>query len=48
MAAYKWKSGARIKGDAQASGELFEKLAATEEGLTAETLLQANKPNSAP
>lgn len=48
MAAYKWKSGARIKGDAQASGELFEKLAATEEGLTAETLLEANKPKSAP
>ena len=48
MAAYQWKSGARIKGDAQASGELFEQLAATEKGLTAETLLEANKPKSAP
>ena len=48
MAAYKWKSGARIKGDAQKSGELLEQLAATEEALTAETLLEANKPKSAP
>lgn len=45
---YDWKTGARIKGDAQASGELFEKLSHTEEGLTAETLLNANKPKSAP
>ncbi len=45
---YQWKSGSRIKADAQASGELFEQLAATKDGLTAETLLEANKPKSAP
>lgn len=45
---YKWKSGSRIKGNAQKSGELFEQLAATEEGLTAETLLTANIPENAP
>lgn len=45
---YEWKSSARIKGDAQKCGELFEQLSATEEGLTAKTLLEANKPESAP
>lgn len=45
---YKWKTGARIKGSAQASGELFEQLSQTEAGLTAETLLNANKPKNAP
>lgn len=45
---YQWKSGARIKGDAQTSGELFERLSATAEGLTARTLLEASKPESAP
>lgn len=45
---YKWKSGARIKGDAQKSGELFEQLANTPDGLTARTLLDANIPESAP
>lgn len=45
---YQWKSGSRIKGNAQKSGELFEQLAATEEGLTAETLLTANIPENAP
>ncbi len=45
---YQWKSGTRIKGDAQKSGELFEQLAATEEGLTAKTLLEANKIETAP
>ena len=39
---YKWKTGARIKGDAQASGKLMEQLAATPNGLTARTLLEAN------
>ena len=39
---YKWKTGARVKGDAQASGELMEQLAATPDGLTARTLLEAN------
>lgn len=45
---YQWKSGSCIKGDAQKSGELFEQLSATEEGLTARTLLDANKPEEAP
>lgn len=45
---YKWKSGARIKGDAQASGELMEELSVSEEGLTARTLLEANIPEGAP
>ena len=45
---YQWKSGSRIKGNAQESGELFEQLSKTEEGLTARTLLEANRPESAP
>ena len=45
---YQWKSGSRIKANAQASGELFEQLSKTEEGLTAKTLLEANKPKNAP
>lgn len=45
---YEWKTGSRIKADAQKSGELFEQLSKTEEGLTASTLLEANKPESAP
>ena len=45
---YEWKSGTRIKADAQECGEMFEKLSETEEGLTAETLLEANKPETAP
>lgn len=48
MAAYEWKAASRIKADAQAAGRLFEELAQTESGLTAETLLEANKPESAP
>lgn len=48
MSAYQWKSGSRIKGDAQKAGELFEKLSQTEQGLTARTLLDANKPKNAP
>lgn len=45
---YKWRSGSQIKANPQASGELFEKLSETEEGLTAQTLLNANKPKNAP
>lgn len=48
MAAYKWKSGSRIKADAQKSGELMEQLAASEEGLTEQTLLDANREEDAP
>ena len=45
---YQWKSGSHIKGNAQEAGELFERLSETEEGLTARTLLEANKPEEAP
>lgn len=45
---YEWKSGSRIKGNAQESGELFKQLSETKDGLTAETLLEANKPETAP
>lgn len=48
LAAYKWKSGSRIKADAQKSGELMEQLAASEEGLTEQTLLDANREEDAP
>lgn len=48
MSAYTWKSGSRIKADAQKAGELMEQLSQTEDGLTAETLLNANKPEEAP
>jgi hypothetical protein len=45
---YQWKSGSCIKANAQAAGEQMEKLAASKTGLTAESLLTANKPASAP
>lgn len=47
-AAYEWKTGSCVNADPQAVGEMFEQLAQTEEGLTAETLLEANKPITAP
>ena len=45
---YDWKAGSRIKADPQRSGEMFELLAKTEDGLTAETLLEANRPKGTP
>lgn len=48
MSAYQWKSGSRIKADPQASGELMERLSATSEGLTARTLLEANRAEGTP
>ena len=48
MAAYQWKAGSRIRADAQASAEQFEQLASTPQGLTAQTLLDASRPESAP
>lgn len=45
---YDWKAGSRIKADPQKSGEMFELLAKTEDGLTAETLLEANRPKGTP
>ena len=48
MGAYQWKSGSRIKADPQASGELMERLSETAEGLTARTLLEANRAEGTP
>ena len=48
MSAYEWKHGSRIRADAQKCGELMERLSASEKGLTARTLLEANKPEAAP
>lgn len=45
---YQWKSGSCIKANPQAAGEQMEMLAESEEGLTAESLLEANKPKNAP
>lgn len=44
---YQWKSGSRIKANAEAAGKQFEELAETV-GLTAETVLDANRPEDAP
>lgn len=45
---YNWKAGSRIKADPQKSGEMFELISQTEAGLTAETLLDANRPKGTP
>ena len=47
MSAYKWKTGAHITVSAQKAGEMCEKLAA-ENRLTADNLLEANRPPDAP
>lgn len=47
MTAYCWHTAARIKADANVAGQMFEKLEQTV-GLTAETLLDANRPEDAP
>lgn len=44
---YQWKSESRIKANAEAAGKQFEELAETV-GLTAETVLDANRPEDAP
>lgn len=44
---YQWKSGSRIKANPEAAGKQFEELAETV-GLTAETVLEANRPEDAP
>ena len=44
---YQWKSGARIRADAQVAGAVMERLEQTC-GLTAKTLLDASRPPSAP
>ena len=45
---YKWKSGSHIKANAQKAGEQFEQFAQTEEGLTPQTVLDANRDEDAP
>lgn len=44
---YQWKSGARIRADANAAGAQFEALEKSV-GLSAETVLDANRPEDAP
>lgn len=45
---YKWKSGAKIAGNAQAAGEQFEMLSRSETGLTPAAVVDANRPEDAP
>lgn len=47
MAAYKWKNGSYIRANAQAAGEMCERLA-SEGRLTAKALLDANRAKDAP
>lgn len=45
---YTWRPGSRIRANAQAAGEQFERLAASEDGLTPFTVLEANTPEGTP
>lgn len=45
---YQWKSGSHIKANAQQAGEQFERLAQTEDGLTPESVLNANRAEGTP
>lgn len=45
---YKVAPGAHIKTDPNIVGRMFEELEQTEQGLTAQTLLDANRPKNAP
>lgn len=45
---YQWKSASYIKADAQKAGEQFERLAQTEEGLTPQSVLDANRDEGTP
>lgn len=47
MTAYVWHNAARVKADPQMAGQMCEELEQTV-GLTAETLLDANRPEDAP
>lgn len=47
MSAYLWQRGSRFKVDPNIAGQMCEELAETV-GLTAETLLNANRPEDAP
>lgn len=45
---YKYAPGSRIKTDPNITGRMCEELERSEAGLTAQTLLDANRPKSAP
>lgn len=45
---YKFKQGSHIKADANIAGRMCEQLEQTKDGLTAKTLLDANRPADAP
>ena len=45
---YKWKSDSYIKADAQRAGEQFEQLAQTNDGLTPQSVLDANREEGTP
>lgn len=45
---YKWKSGSKIAGNAQAAGEQFEMLSKSKTGLTPKAVVDANRPEDAP
>ena len=45
---YKWKSCSYIKADAQLAGEQFAQLAQTDEGLTPQSVLDANRDEGTP
>lgn len=45
---YEWRPGSRVNANAQAVGQQFEQLAASEGGLTPATVLEANTPEGTP
>lgn len=48
MGAYEWKTGFRINVKAEVAGKVFEELEQTERGLTASSLVDASREESAP
>lgn len=48
MAAYEWKCGFKANVKAEDAGKVFEELEATEEGLTAKSLVKASRSKDAP
>ena len=45
---YEWRPGSRVKANAQAVGQQFEMLAASADGLTPQTVLDANRAKGTP
>lgn len=45
---YGWKSGSHIKANAQRAGEQFEQLSKSEDGLTPQSVLDANRAEGTP